>query len=632
MKITYTLLGLTLGIALNTQAQNVGINTDGSNPDGDAILHIKNDAASGKDSSVVRIENAQNGANNVTGVEIYNSGTGATAKWDVYIPASGSTDLRFKNNGTDRITIQNDGDVGIGTTTPVSGLEVNTSIGYKVNTVTSATTLDNSHNVIFCDNGPYTITLPPAATNTGRVYKIKNIDITSEVITIDGDANETIDGETTIDLYPYKNSVTLISDGDNWFIGDNYLDETVPAVSSLSCGSASNNGILASGQAANSVTSEIPYSGGNGGIYSGEAIASTSVTGLTATRNADTLSVGSGSVIYTITGTPSSTGTAEFALSLAGRTCILSREVVAVGTISSINCGGATHNGTLNAGSAASSVTSVIPYTGGNGGVHNGQTVNSTGVTGLTATLSAGVFASGSGNLTYTITGTPNTYGNASFALNIGGRTCTLTRKVLCSLAPTTIVDVTNPTTGRTWMDRNLGATQVAASSTDADSYGGLYQWGRLTDGHECRVSNTTTDLSTTDVPGHGDFILVNASPFDWRNDQNDNLWQGVSGINNPCPNGYRLPTTAEWTDEVNSWGSHPRTGSAFSSVLALPLAGRRELHNGNVANGVGNYWSSTIDGTGARSLGFSNSYGNSGYGSSYWQRGDGMSVRCIRN
>ena len=42
---------------------------------------------------------------------------------------------------------------------------------------------------------------------------------------------------------------------------------------------------------------------------------------------------------------------------------------------------------------------------------------------------------------------------------------------------------VTNPITGRTWMDRNLGASQVATSYTDELAYGDLYQWGRLSDG-----------------------------------------------------------------------------------------------------------------------------------------------------
>jgi len=123
----------------------------------------------------------------------------------------------------------------------------------------------------------------------------------------------------------------------------------------------------------------------------------------------------------------------------------------------------------------------------------------------------------------------------------------------------TQIVDVTNPTTGDTWMDRNLGASQQATSSTDYNAYGALFQWGRLSDGHECinwtsssgsdgeEQNHETSTLSSTDDPGHDDFITNDSDPFDWRNPQNDNLWQGVSGTNNPCPSGYRLPTEAEW-------------------------------------------------------------------------------------
>jgi hypothetical protein len=55
---------------------------------------------------------------------------------------------------------------------------------------------------------------------------------------------------------------------------------------------------------------------------------------------------------------------------------------------------------------------------------------------------------------------------------------------VFCNGTPTALVDVTNPTTGKIWMDRNLGASQVATSSTHANSYGDLYQWGRRADGH----------------------------------------------------------------------------------------------------------------------------------------------------
>ena len=189
--------------------------------------------------------------------------------------------------------------------------------------------------------------------------------------------------------------------------------------------------------------------------------------------------------------------------------------------------------------------------------------------------------------------------------------------------------DVYNPNTGVLWMDRNLGASQVATSSTDASSYGDLYQWGRAADGHESRTSGTTSTLATSDNPGHGDFITSSSSPYDWRNPQNDNLWQGVSGTNNPCPSGYHLPTEAEWEAERASWGSN-NTAGAFGSPLKLPVAGARDRSNGSLY-GVGSsgfYWGSTVDGTAASYLLF----GSPGAGMSSGYRAGGLSVRCLKD
>jgi uncharacterized protein (TIGR02145 family) len=151
---------------------------------------------------------------------------------------------------------------------------------------------------------------------------------------------------------------------------------------------------------------------------------------------------------------------------------------------------------------------------------------------------------------------------------------------------------------GQVWMDRNLGASRVATSSTDMVAYGDLYQWGRLADGHERRISATTTTLSTTDVPGHGDFIVdLLRSPYDWRAPQNDNLWQGASGTNNPCPTGFRLPTVTELNTELASWISNDAAG-AFASPLKLVVAGYRRHFNGtpSIADIEGYYWSSTVN------------------------------------
>ncbi len=160
-----------------------------------------------------------------------------------------------------------------------------------------------------------------------------------------------------------------------------------------------------------------------------------------------------------------------------------------------------------------------------------------------------------------------------------------------CKNDDPSIPNVTNPITGRIWMDRNLGASQVATSSTDAASYGDLYQWGRGTDGHQLRTSATSTTLSGTDVPGHAYFIPNSSSPYDWRSPQNVNLWQGVNGVNNPCPAGYRIPTETELDAERASWSSDDVAG-AYASPLKFPVAGGRNGATGSLIN-VGS-WGAT--------------------------------------
>jgi uncharacterized protein (TIGR02145 family) len=194
----------------------------------------------------------------------------------------------------------------------------------------------------------------------------------------------------------------------------------------------------------------------------------------------------------------------------------------------------------------------------------------------------------------------------------------------------TSVVNVTNPRTGRVWMDRNLGASRAATSSTDTQAYGDLYQWGRAADGHQKRNSPTTTTRSNSDQPGHGSFILSNSGAnWDWRSPQNNNLWQGVNGINNPCPVGYRLPTEAEWNAERQSWSSNNASG-AFASPLKLPLAGGRFNGSGSLfdVGSHGVYWSGSVSGADARYLGFSSSLA----GMFSNDRARGYSVRCLRD
>jgi hypothetical protein len=309
-----------------------------------------------------------------------------------------------------------------------------------------------------------------------------------------------------------------------------------------------------------------------------------------------------------------------------------------IGTVGAINCGSVTNTGTLTAGTAASGVSSSVPYTGGNGGTYNGQSISSTGVTGLTATLSAGSLLNGNGSISYTITGTPSASGTASFLINLGGQSCSFSLSVtatssypagsvFCASGATAVVDVTNPLTGKTWMDRNLGASRVAISKYDTAAYGDLYQWGRRSDGHQCRNSAATTTLSSIDQPGHSNFI-VNSNNIDWRSPQNSNLWQGLNGINNPCPSGYRLPTEIELDNERLSWSSQNSPTGVFASSLKLPETFFRYGYDGTIdIGGWGYYWSSSVSGTKSHYLKIA-----SPAIMGTLERAFGFSVRCIKN
>ncbi len=196
---------------------------------------------------------------------------------------------------------------------------------------------------------------------------------------------------------------------------------------------------------------------------------------------------------------------------------------------------------------------------------------------------------------------------------------------------------VTNPTTHRTWLDRNLGASRVATSATDHLSYGALFQWGRKSDGHECvTYTDGTTGTAThgttstrADAPIEVEFIKTTEEE-DWRLNPSAQLWGDPEHENHVCPTGFRLPSKDELIAEIDSWDTNADIAGAFGSVLKLPAPGYRGNWDGEVAN-VGqvlNYWTSSMDD------GKSHAHLIGGEDGSSWtltNRAYGLSVRCIK-
>lgn len=386
--------------------------------------------------------------------------------------------------------------------------------------------------------------------------------------------------------------------------------------------------------AATSITSTTATSGGN----------VTSDGGTTITVRGVCWSTTSGPTTALSTKTTNGTGTGIFTSSITG---------LIAGTVYYVRAY-ATNNAGTAYGSELSFTTTlatpgaptIVTATAGDGQVTLTFTApvsnGGSAITGYTVTSSPGGFTGTGSGSPITVTGLSN-YTAYTFTVTatnaIGTSTASSASNLVTTRPSVGPTDVLNPTTGKVWMDRNLGASQVATSSTDAAAYGDSYQWGRGADGHQIRTSATTLTLSSSDTPGDNKFILVDAgtSPADWRNPQNDNLWQGVNGTNNPCPSGYRLPTEAEWAAELASWSSYDPAG-AFNSPLKLPMAGYRWSDvtqwggdNRNYGRS-GQYWSSTVSGLNSRMLSFRSFSAPPDATMTATFRGYGYSVRCIKN
>lgn len=205
---------------------------------------------------------------------------------------------------------------------------------------------------------------------------------------------------------------------------------------------------------------------------------------------------------------------------------------------------------------------------------------------------------------------------------------------------------ITSPHTSRVWLDRNLGANKACSSLMDEECYGDLYQWGRLTDGHEKRDSITRT-TRTSDIENAGTNFIIGDNQYDWSFHFNlthrKDRWSKTDG-SSICPVGFRVPTAIEFERETfgdiystnikgcNTNSSSTCQHSLEESFLNIPYTGYRSFKNGELKNiGTSAYlWTSSIGNyQNVFSLIFYAEKGQYGYD---LPEANGMAVRCIKD
>lgn len=176
---------------------------------------------------------------------------------------------------------------------------------------------------------------------------------------------------------------------------------------------------------------------------------------------------------------------------------------------------------------------------------------------------------------------------------------------------------------GYLFMDRNLGAASTSVSSV-------YYQWGRkdpfFNDG--TNKSYTIEAVSgTNNLPGAiknpAVFYTATTSPYDWIGTASVNtLWVDINdekGAYDPCPFGWRVPTTDAYTSFTNG-----------KNAISIPIVGGISRANGNLSTSNGHVWTTSVVGFQARGMRFASLSAAGTLFSEY--RAQAYPVRCVKD
>jgi uncharacterized protein (TIGR02145 family) len=385
----------------------------------------------------------------------------------------------------------------------------------------------------------------------------------------------------------------------------------------------------------------------------------------------------SGTITYTLQGTPATTGTLTGTWSKLTLNCVKTKAVTNGDATPSLPAGATVVSLSpsiqgIVSNTAPNKKIINVTYTGGLGSYDaytSGWIANSSGsgeagdTNSFRISYPAGTFST-SGTLAVTVevdgdgsfnakkisAGTTLTI--ATIPLNINGNyKGDITLKIVTCGAPTSNGGFLE------FKCHNLGADESADPFTPSWQLNGAYfQWGKKPvdtngDGYRTKPNSGTQGFAAAPTgPGAGQ--TNEAAVASWSaSPAADGAWNLTEGspaktANDPCPSGYRVPTRNEWVSiysttpvntqtnwsNVGTYSASPTNYSAGKNVnnsLLLPASGLRSNSNGALGNRGSNgyYWSSTGNGSNAYRLDFNSGSVDPVYLSS---RLSGFSVRCV--
>ena len=202
--------------AFKVDASNnrVGINGVGSP---DCELHVDGDVKVVGDDPRIKIDGD---TDSHPGLELYENGT---RKWIVYNDYT-NDNLTFKTNSAVRMSIEQDGNVGIGTTSPAASLHVDGSYAGKASVISSYPHTVSSTDYIILATGTASpvrkVTLPAVSGQQGRIIIVKDAsgNAGSNGLEVDGNGSETIDGSADKLINSNYGFLMLVCGASEWHI------------------------------------------------------------------------------------------------------------------------------------------------------------------------------------------------------------------------------------------------------------------------------------------------------------------------------------------------------------------------------------------------------------------------------